>query len=320
MTTFRAFRNDDPPFLADLWNRGLPTRSVVRPLSPHEFDTLVMGKLGFDRQGLIVGEEAGQVVGFAHAGFGPEEPAGPSLRLDLTMGTVAMLVVEPGRDDPDLEAGLMATALAYLRSKGAQVVYAGGQWPLNPFYWGIYGGSEFAGVLDSHASFARAAAGAGFEPVARTTLFEADLSRAEPRDPKTPLLRRQVRLVVAEDAKMPGWWDALALGLFRPSRFELVEKSLNQVVARAWTWDIAGGFAVLDGRSRTALVALEVEPSLRRKGFGRHLVGEILRHVREQNTDILAAQTSAENAAALGLYASLGFEVVDSSTLYRLPA
>jgi ribosomal protein S18 acetylase RimI-like enzyme len=49
-------------------------------------------------------------------------------------------------------------------------------------------------------------------------------------------------------------------------------------------------------------------------------VSEILRHVRQQNTDVVAAQTSAENAAALGLYRSLGFEQVDSATLYRLPA
>ena len=68
------------------------------------------------------------------------------------------------------------------------------------------------------------------------------------------------------------------------------------------------------------MIDLGVEPGFRRKGFGRHLVAEVMKRVREQGTEVLATQTSAENAAALGLYSSLGFAAVDSSTLYRLPA
>lgn len=320
MTTFRAFRNGDPPALADLWNRGLPDRGVVRPLTPHEFDALVMGKLPFDRLGLIVAEDEGRAVGFAHAGFGPREPRGPSHRLDTSLGTVAMLVTEPGRDDPELEMGLFVHAERYLRSRGAEVFYAGGQAPLDPFYAGLYGGSEFAGILDSHPAFARAATRAGYEPAARTTILEADLARPEARDAKSLLLRRQLRLEVAEDARTPGWWGALAVGLFRPTRYDLIDKALNAPVATAWTWDIAGGYGVGDGRSRTGLIDVEVAPGHRRKGYGRHLVGEVLRLVRDQNTDVLTVQTSAENAPALGLYSSLGFEPVDSATLYRLPA
>lgn len=320
MTDFRAFRNGDPPALVDLWNRGLPDRGVVRPLTSHEFDTLVMGRLTFDRSGLIVAEESGRVVGFAHAGFGPKEPLGPSHRLDTSLGTVAMLVTEPGRDDPALEMGLFLAAERYLRGRGAEVFYAGGQAPMDPFYSGLYGGSEFAGILGSHAGFTRAALRAGYQPAAKTEIYEADLSRPEPRDPKAPLLRRQVRLVATEDARPLGWWQALAIGLFRPTRYELVDKVLHRPIARAWTWDIAGGSCVGDGRSRTGLIDLEVDPGSRQKGFGRHLVAEILRQVRAQNTDILTVQTSSENAPARALYASLGFEPVDTATLYRLPA
>ncbi|MBX6316617.1 MAG: GNAT family N-acetyltransferase, partial [Isosphaeraceae bacterium] len=140
MTRFRPFRNGDPPALVDLWNRGLPDRGVVRPLTVHEFDALVMGKLHFEAAGLIVAEREGRVLGYAHAGFGPEQPHGPSHRLDTQMGTVGMLITEPGLDDPDLERGLFLAAERYLRRRGAAVIYAGGQYPLNPFYWGLYGG------------------------------------------------------------------------------------------------------------------------------------------------------------------------------------
>lgn len=320
MTTFRPFRNGDPPALVDLWNRALPDRGVVRPLTAHEFDTLVMSKLPFDRLGLTVADRDGVVVGFAHAGFGPEQPLGPSHQLDTAMGTVAMLVTEPGRDDPDLEMGLFLASERYLRSRGAQVFYAGGQTPMDPFYAGVYGGSEFSGVLDSHEAFRRAAMRAGYAPAAATTILEADLARPDPRDPKALLLRRQLRLEIADDARTPGWWDALAIGLFRPSRFVLVDKILSLPVAQAWTWEIAGGFGVGDSLCRTGLIDVEVHPDHRRKGYGRHLVGEILRRVRDQNIDVLTVQTSSENLPALVLYKSLGFEPVDTATLYRLPA
>jgi ribosomal protein S18 acetylase RimI-like enzyme len=310
----------------DLWNRALPDRGVVRPLNVHELDPLVMGKLGFERSGLIVAERAGQVVGWVHAGFGPAEPKGPSHQLDVRMGAVVMLVTEPDAQDPSLEQGLLLEAERYLRGRGAQVIYAGGQSPLNPFYWGLYGGSEFAGILGTHASFARAVEQAGYEPVAATVLLEADLARPEVRDPKAPLNRRQFRLDVTEDVLPNGWWDALAIGLFRPTLFQLVDRQQPRavpsepVVARATTWDIAAGLSANDGRARTGLIDLDVSSNRRRQGVGRYLVAEILRHARTQFVDIVSVQTSATNTPALTLYDALGFEQVDTATLYRLPA
>jgi ribosomal protein S18 acetylase RimI-like enzyme len=317
---FRPFRNGDPPALVELWNRGLPDRGVVTPLNVHEFDALVMGKLGFEAAGLVVAERDGRVVGFAHAGFGPKEPRGPSHRLDFAMGTVGMLITEPGRDDPELELGLFLAAERYLRGRGATVIYAGGQYPVNPFYWGLYGGSEWSGVLGSHAPFLRAAERAGYEPAATTVLLEADLGQPDPRDPKAAVLKRLLRLDVVEDALPAGWWEALAIGLFRPTTFQLFDKTDEAIVARATTWDIAAGFGIGDGRSRTGLIDLEVDPAHRRKGYGRFLVAEVLRHARTQLADLVCAQTAATNAPALALYDALGFSRVDTATLFRLPA
>lgn len=320
MTRFRSFRNDDPPELADLWNRGLPETCVVRPLTVHEFDALVMGKLNFENDGLIVAERDGRVVGFAHAGFGPVQPKGPRHRLDTQMGTIAMLALEPGLDDPELELGLFAAAERYLRRRGAEVLYAGGQYPLNPFYWGIYGGGEYSGVLSSHRSFQQAARRCGYVPAASAVVLEADLSRPEPRDPKLLYLRRQVRLDVFEDTLPDGWWQALAIGMFRPSRFLLRRRADNTPIARASAWEIACGFGIGDGRPRTGLIELEVEPAYRRQGFGRLLVAEVMRHSREQLSELLVAHTPESNLAAQALYAGLGFEQVEATTTFRLPA
>ncbi len=92
-----------------------------------------------------------------------------------------MLVVEPGHDDPDLEGGLILAAERYLRSRGAKVFYAGGQQPLNPFYWGVYGGSEWSGILSGHTTFLRAILESGYQPVS-----DERPARGRPEPPRGP--------------------------------------------------------------------------------------------------------------------------------------
>ena len=320
MTHFRPFRNGDPPALAELWNRGLPEHEVARPLSAHEFDAQVAGKLHFEAEGLIVAERDAPGRRLRPRGVRAGRPVrARSHRLNHALGTVAMLVVEPGPDDPELERGLIAEAERYLRRRGATVLYAGGQFPLNPFYWGSYGGSEFAGILSAHVAFRRAVVASGYEPVSTTELLEADLSAPEPRDPRAPLIRRQARVEVVEDAMPAHWWEALAIGGFRPTSFRLLARADDLELARATTWDMSG-WGLDDAAARIGLIGLEVHPEHRRKGFGRHLVGEVLRHAREQMIASVAVQTRSTNLPALSLYESLGFAPAETATLYRLPA
>jgi ribosomal protein S18 acetylase RimI-like enzyme len=281
---YRPFRNPDPPALAGLWNRGLPSLGVALPLGPHEFDAMVADKPTFDPAGLIVAEDdEGKAVGFVHAGFGPAGDGERPRAEDTDLGSIAMLVVEPGRDDE-----------------------------------GIYGGSEFAGVLSSHVAFARAALRSGYEPVANTVLLQADLARPEPRDPKGVVLRRQTRIEVVDEAVADGWWEAAAIGPFRPTIYRLLARDGDRELARASTWEMAG-FGRVDGRVHLGLHAVEVAPDVRRQGYGRHLVGEVIRKARSQWNEVIDVQTLATNAPALGLYESLGFVRVETATLYRRP-
>ena len=100
----------------------------MRPLRVHELDTHALGTVNFEAAGLIVAEIDGRIVGFVHAGFGPDLPVESTRPFQLCheLGTIAMLVVEPALDDPGLVAGLIAAAELYLRSRGAKVIYAGG--------------------------------------------------------------------------------------------------------------------------------------------------------------------------------------------------
>lgn len=319
MTRFRPFRNTDPPAVVDLWNRGLPGDNVVRPLSAHDWDAMVAGKPHFDADGLILAERDGRVVAFAHAGFGPLEPDGPSHRLDTALGTIALMAVEPGVDDPDLEHGLLLEAERYLRRRGAAVVYAGGRHPLDPFYWALYGGSEFSGILGVHTTFHQAVRRAGYQPVSTAVLLEFNLGQPEPRDPKLSLLRRLTRLEVIEDTPPLGWWEAVAIGPFRPILFQLITRNNNKAVATALTFEIASELGGA-GPIRTGLIQMEVLPEQRRRGFGRLLLTEILRHSRNMLAEVLCVQTLETNAPALALYEGSGCQRTETATLYRLPA
>jgi ribosomal protein S18 acetylase RimI-like enzyme len=297
----------------------LPDHNVVRPLVVHDWDALVVGKPHFDADGLIVAERDGRVVGFAHAGFGPVQPEGPSHRLDTSMGTIALLALEPGLDDESLERGLILEAERYLGRRGASVVYAGGRHPLDPFYWGLYGGSEFSGILSGHTAFHRAVQRSGYQAVSTAILLELNLNQSEPRDPRMAALRRQTRFEAIEDNPPMGWWTAAAIGPFHPTYYRLVHRGDQKVLASAMTWEIASELGN-GGPNRTALILVQVNPEWRRKGLGRLLSIEVLRHCREMLGDIVCVQTLDTNEAALSLYEGLGFQRVDSALLYRLPA
>ncbi len=318
VTRLRPYRNGDPPALAQLWNRGLPAASVAHPLTGHDLDLLLFDKPHFDRFGLIVAERDDRLIGFVHSGFGPLESEGPSHQLDTSLGTIALLVVDPEATDPDLEQQLMSAGESYLAERGAQVIYAGGQYPLNPFYWGLYGGSEWAGILSSHTSFHRAVTARSYEPVSTTILLEADLTVSEPRDRLAGILRRQSKLELIEDPLL-SWWDSAALGLYRPVALNLRSKTDDTLLAEALVWTMRG-FESPGGLHRLGLARLDVPTRNRRRGFGRFLVGEIFRYARSEDFEAVAVQTRATNLAALQLYASLNFVQVESSTLYRRPA
>ncbi len=299
----------------------MPGAGAVRPLRVHELDSHAFGGVIFDPDGLIVAERDGRIVGFVHAGFGPDFPVESTapFSVDRALGTIAMLIVDQIVDDPEVTRGLTLQAERYLRSRSAQVLYAGGQFPLNPFYWGLYGGAEGSGVLSGHAHFAEVLTAMGYESSSTTVFLEFNLADPESRDARTVLIRRQTQLEIEEDALPAHWWENQSLSSFHLTRVRLLARSSGTELARASTWDMSW-FGRGDGRSRTGLIGVEVAASHRRKGYGRYLVSELVRWAREHGYAVVEVQTQAANEPALALYQTVGFVAVDQSTVYRLPA
>ncbi len=80
------------------------------------------------------------------------------------------------------------------------------------------------------------------------------------------------------------------------------------------------GFGRVDGRVHLGLHGVEVAADARRQGYGRHLVGEVMRKARSQWNEVDRRPDAApSNLPALGLYESLGFVRVETATLYRRP-
>jgi ribosomal protein S18 acetylase RimI-like enzyme len=318
---FRPFANSDPPTLVKLWNQSVPEHVAVRPLKVHEFDYHALGLAYFDRAGLIIAERDSRILGYVHAGFGPNHPIALTTPLSLSrdLGTIAMLVVDASQDCLEVGRGLILEAERYLRERGAQVVYAGALFPLNPFYWCLYGGSEGSGIVSSHKGFPPLLTSMGYELVSSTVLLEFDLAVTEPRDPRSVLIRRQTQIEIHDDALPMDWWENLALSEFHLTGVRLLSRADKSELARARTWDMSW-FGRQDSRLRIGMIGLEVAAEHRRRGYGRFLVGEVLRSAREQGAALVEVQTMSTNHPALALYQSVGFQTIDESHLYRLPA
>ena len=110
------------------------------------FEQFVLAKTYFDPEGLILACDGDRVLGFAHASFGANDAEDG---ISTELGTTALLMVRPDCDEAQVAAGLLEQSEAYLRRRGAKVIYGGGIRPLNGFYLGLYGGSELPGVPES---------------------------------------------------------------------------------------------------------------------------------------------------------------------------
>lgn len=316
MFHIRQFRNTDVPGIVDVWNKVLAGPNVAQPLKPNEFEILVFSRPYFLLQDLFVAEDqaSGKIIGFAHCGFGPDDPVEFCCILDRSMGTIAMLCCPA---QADLEDALIGHCINHMKSLGTQVIYAGGRYPLNPFYWSIYGGSEFSGFLESHQNVHPALLRNHFTKTAESVLFEYNLAKSEPRHVKNALLRRESRLVILEDENPRCLWTTLAIEIFHPLIIQVNEKNSEKSIARSTLWPMSM-FGKKSDQSRIGLIDVWVDQEQRRRGYGRFIVTEAIKCAMELSYDVLCVQTDATNDSAIKLYESLGFERIESARFYRL--
>ena len=316
MITYRSFQNTDSPAIVAVWRSNAGRRGVLQPVSADLFEQWVFGKLYFDRQGLILAWDGGRPVGFAHAGFGPDK-AENCLSHDL--GVTCLIMVCPDAPAPaaEIAAELLRQSEEYLLRGGAKVLYGGGIRPLNPFYLGLYGGSELPGILQSDSVAQQVFRTHGYREIDQTQILERELSNFQmPVGRQVMQVRRQMTVQASADSPARSWWEACTIGDFDLMRFELMARGGGRALAQATfrNMEASGGAAFV---RQAGLIDLEVDPASRRQGMATFLLGEAFTGFLRQGITQVQVQTMVHNTAALGLYRKLGFQQVDQGSVFR---
>ena len=204
-----------------------------------------------------------------------------------------------------------------MRRRGAKVLYGGGIRPLNPFYLGLYGGSELPGVLDSVAVACNLYRDHGYREIDRTRIYHRNVGAFQ-----TPISRQQMQLrrstvvEVTMDPPARSWWEACTTGDFDLTQFQLVPRGGGPPLARALLRNLEPTGA--GGPTRAAgLIELEVAPQYRRQGLSTFLLVEVFRQLTRQGVASLEVQTMQHNTAAVALYRKLGFRQIDQGIVFR---
>ena len=314
---FRSFRNSDPPQLAKLWSSQPPQRGLAQNVTPRILETYVFAKPYFHRHDFIVAEEGDQLAGFAHVGFGPNES-----RDDLCteMGMTCMLQVAPEFDFAAVAGQLLERAEARLKERGAKLIYGGSVAPLNPFYVGLYGGSEMPGILLSDHRMVELFNRSGYSEIDRTVVLQRDLGDFRtPIDRRLVQLKRKMQVELDTVPKPEDWWDACVSPPHEPTCFEILPNQGGPACGSVRFWVIEP-FSHTWGRLTVGLTKLKIAEEHRGKGLATYLNVEALRHLQLNGVELIEAQTMLSNKAALDLYARLGFKEVDQGVVFRKDA
>jgi GNAT superfamily N-acetyltransferase len=310
---YRPFQNWDPPALAEIWRTQPPLRGRVQAVTPPLLEKYVFGKPWFDRQGLIVACDGARPVGFAHAGFGASDD---HRDVDPTQGTVCLVMVAPHEQRGIISVELLNAAEDYLRRRGAQQLYAGCQFPFNPFYLGLYGSSEVPGVLASDAQYLELLKDSGYRPTRRRTLWRRTLAgyRA-PVDRQWMQVRRRFIAATPFEVLPDNWWEASVWAHFDWTRYDLTLPNGGEPVISATTWDIEP-LARSWGLQTAGLVRMDDTPEARAEGLTGFLLGETLRQCQTQGYAQFEAQAAADDTELATLFTKLGFEQYDEAALW----
>ena len=314
--TFRRFRNTDPPALVEVWNESLTNRGSYPHPTAGLLERWIFSRLHFDPNGLFVAvdSESSKILGWALAGFGPT----PDLeRQSPEVGVTCIVLVRPSARRQGIGRGLVKACEEYLTAKGAKTLLAGPRWPNAPFGFGLYGGSNCPGFLDSDPNAAPFMKALGYVPAGRTLVFQKKLDQPLTlADPRFGMLRRRYETQMLRAASVMTWWHDCVWGTLEPVEFRMIDKLTNIPAARAIVWELEG-YSWRWGAPSAGLFDVQVREDLRRQGLAKLLVAQVMRVLQDQFFGILELQVAEEQPESVGLCKSLGFESVDAGTAYR---
>lgn len=313
MIHYRTFRNPDPPQLVEVWNGSFGSRGAASLRLSTLLEYFTFAKPYFDPEGLVVASADGRVVGFAHSGFGP---SATGAGVDQGVGVLCVLGVLPGHRRQGIGSELLRRSEEYLRGRGARELLAGPLAPRNPFTFGLSGGCDSPGFLDSEVLARPFLERRGYRVHESCLVFQRSLDRVPiPPDPRFPAYRQRFEIHAGPSPRTT-WWREAVLGPVELVEYRLHEKSTGRTAARAALWEM-DTFSQQWNEHAVGILDLEVVPELRRQGLAKFLLAQVLRHLHEQFFSLVEVQALASNTPAVNLVRGLGFGQVDTGRCFR---
>jgi len=311
---YRSFHNSDPPQLVALWHQAELGRGAAAGFTTDAFETLIFAQPYFDRDGLIVACDGSKIIGYAHAGFGANSDESA---LAYKSGVVCALIVHPQYRRRGVGRELMARAERYMNDRGVQTILAGPAEPNDPFYVGLYGGSQPCGFLDSDPDAAPFLAALGYERTTQWRVYQRDMNAQ--RDPMSFRLathRRRTQLAIADRPNRETWWWLTRFGRVESLLFVLLPKEGGSPIGAV---SVVGLDLYLQkwGERAVGLLDLEVNDEQRSEGYGQAILVEVCRRLKNELVTRIEAHALETDAASIGVLESSGFEQVDTGAVYR---
>lgn len=285
----------------------------MQPISNLLLEMFVLSKPYFDRDGLIVAEDDGRVVGFVHVGFGPNE-FGSDLSTDV--GIICLLAVEQHQRRAEIMDQLLEQGEEYLVTRGAETIRVGSDFPFTPFYLGVLGGSDLPGVHTADDEMELLFRGHGYQETTRRRVFERYLGRFRiPVDRRLVQHRRSYRLE-PQVHQLARWWDACVFGPSDRLTLHLFEKDSQEPCGSAIFWDM-GPISTRPTTSGMGLISFEIDEAQRGKGVGSFFVSEAIKLLQYRGVNRIEVQLPQDNEAAHKIFERLKFDQISQSVLYE---
>jgi ribosomal protein S18 acetylase RimI-like enzyme len=310
---YRHFLNTDPPALVEGWNAAFTGRGAAILRGTTLLEYLTFSKPYFDPAGLVTAWADGALIGFVHAGFGPDLHG---VDLDRTLGLVSTLGVVPAYRRQGVGSELLRRAENYLRERGTVAPLAGPRFWVNPFLFGLYGGSQTPGILNSDELAGPFFTARGYQTKSTTRVwqlrFEQQTAVVDGRFAQC----RQRYEIHGGPWRQTTWWQECVTGPVDLQEYSLCEKGSGRVLARALAW-VLDPFSTRWGEHVVGVLDVEVIPEMRRQGLARFLLSQLLRFFQDQFFTLAEIQVDANDLPTEGLVRSLGFCVVDEGQQYQ---
>lgn len=316
MIEYRSFRNYDPPKILRLWLDAQLGRGAAKPVRNDEsFDSVIYSQHYFDPCGLIIATDDNRPVGYVHAGFGP---AADGSNIDVTRGVICAVIVHPEYRRRGIGRELVRRAEAYLKERGSTDITAGAAPKSDPFYFGLYGGAQPAGFLESDVNAAPFFAKLGYVPGDRYLMTLRSLSDRDPVNFRLTMIRRKWELLRSDLPKpCPWWWVA---------RYGRLDSCYCQLIPRGGGAPVAGltvvGMSLYANSWNEQAIGISdlwVTEGQRRQGYGQTLLVEVIKWLRQEVVTAVTANIPEADIAGQAVFRTSGFQTIDTGIVYRAP-